>query len=68
MKLIVPPIDISEDDGFSNGVDIFNRKPFGETLLNLIQNTGDELVLALDAPWGDGKSTFIRMWQGLLKE
>ncbi|WP_413729141.1 MULTISPECIES: P-loop NTPase fold protein [unclassified Shewanella] len=68
MKLIVPPIDISEDDGFSNGVDIFNRKPFGETLLNLIQNTGDELVLALDAPWGEGKSTFIRMWQGLLKE
>lgn len=68
MKLIVPPIDISEDDGFSSGVDIFNRKPFGETLLNLIQNTEDELVLAIDAPWGEGKSTFIRMWQGLLKE
>lgn len=68
MKLIVPPIDISENDGFLSNVDIFNRKPFGETLLNLIQNTEDELVLALDAPWGEGKSTFIRMWQGLLKE
>ena len=68
MKLIVPPIEISEDSGFSSGVDIFNRRPFGETLLNLIQNTEDELVLALDAPWGEGKSTFIRMWQGLLKE
>lgn len=68
MKLIVPPIDISESDGFSNEVDIFNRKPFGEALLNLIQNTEDELVLALDAPWGEGKSTFTRMWQGLLAE
>lgn len=68
MKLIVPPIDISDDDGFSSDVDIFNRKPFGEALLHLIQNTEDELVLVLDAPWGEGKSTFIRMWQGLLKE
>ncbi len=25
-------------------------------------------MLALDAPWGEGKSTFIKMWQGLLKE
>jgi hypothetical protein len=68
MKLIVPPVNISENEGFSNEVDIFNRKPFGEALLNLIQNTEDELVLALDAPWGEGKSTFIRMWQGLLAE
>ena len=64
----MPPIDISEDTGFSSDIDIFKRKPFGEALLNLIQNTEDELVLALDASWGQGKSTFIRMWQGLLKE
>ena len=68
MKLIVPPINISEDDGFTSEVDIFNRKPLGEALLNLIQNTEDELVLVLDAPWGEGKSTFIRMWQGFLKD
>lgn len=68
MRLTVPPIEISENDGFSNELDIFNRKPFGEALFNLIQNTDDELVVALDAPWGEGKSTFIKMWQGLLKE
>lgn len=68
MKLLVPPIEILEGDGFSRNFDIFNRKPFGEALLNLIQNTEDELVLALDAPWGEGKSTFIKMWQGLLSE
>lgn len=68
MKLLVPPIEISDDQGFLSDVDIFNRKPFGEALLSLIQNTEDELVLALDAPWGEGKSTFIRMWRGLLSE
>ena len=26
------------------------------------------LVLALDAPWGEGKSTFIKMWRGYLKQ
>ena len=24
-------------------------------------------MIALDAPWGEGKSTFIKMWQGHLK-
>ncbi|MBW9267991.1 MAG: KAP family NTPase [Candidatus Thiodiazotropha sp. (ex. Lucinisca nassula)] len=68
MKLLVPPLYLSANEGFTSELDIFNRKPFGESLLNLIQNTDDELVLALDAPWGEGKSTFIRMWQGLLAE
>ncbi|MFT5420883.1 MAG: hypothetical protein ACI9D5_001636 [Candidatus Endobugula sp.] len=66
MKLIVPPLNISYEDGFTPEVDVFNRKPFGESLFNLIKNTEDELVLALDAPWGEGKSTFIKMWKGLL--
>lgn len=68
MKLIVPPLHFSEDAGFRHDLDIFGRKPFGEALLNIIQNTEDELVLALDAPWGEGKTTFIKMWRGLLNE
>jgi len=68
MKLIVPPLNISDDDGFDPEVDIFDRKVFGESLLNLIKNTDGELVLALDAPWGEGKSTFIKMWQGYLTQ
>jgi len=68
MKLLVPALKISEEDGFKTELDIFNRKSFGEALFNLISNTEDELVLALDAPWGEGKSTFIKMWQGLLAE
>lgn len=68
MKLLVPALKISETDGFRPEIDIFNRKVYGESLFNLINNTEDELVLALDAPWGEGKSTFIKMWRGLLAE
>ena len=68
MKLLVPPLKISENDGFRPEIDIFNRKAYGESLFNLINNTEDELVLALDAPWGEGESTFIKMWRGLLAE
>jgi predicted KAP-like P-loop ATPase len=68
MKLLVPPLKISENDGFKPELDIFNRKAYGQSLHNLITNTEDELVIALDAPWGEGKTTFIKMWQGLLNE
>lgn len=68
MKLIAPPLEIRESDGFKPELDIFRRKPYGESLFNLINNTQDELVVALDAPWGEGKSTFIKMWRGFLNE
>jgi hypothetical protein len=68
MKIFVPSLKISETDGFKSEFDIFKRKSYGESLYNLINNTDDELVLALDAPWGEGKSTFIQMWRGLLAE
>ncbi|MES9948384.1 MAG: P-loop NTPase fold protein [Candidatus Thiodiazotropha sp.] len=68
MKLIVPPLSFHNDAGFRHDLDIFGRKPFGEALLNLSKNTEDRLVLALDAPWGEGKTTFIKMWGGLLNE
>ena len=67
VKLTVPPLEIGEDEGFSEDKNIFKRRQFGERLANLIENTDGELVIALDAPWGEGKSTFIKMWQGYLK-
>jgi len=68
VKLIVPPLVIEDNEGFSFEKDIFHRKAYGEQLQYLIVNTSDEMVIALDAPWGEGKSTFIRMWQGHLRE
>jgi hypothetical protein len=37
-------------------------------LYKLILSVEDELVLCLDAKWGEGKTTFVRMWRGFLLE
>ncbi|CAH6836162.1 KAP NTPase domain-containing protein [Vibrio chagasii] len=62
MRLTVPELQIAVDEGFSSEKDLFNRKQFGDRLYNLITNSDENLVLALDAQWGEGKSTFIKMW------
>lgn len=67
MKLYVPEPEIGEDSGFSPQVDIFQRKDFGERLANLVLSCGEGMVMALDAQWGEGKSTFIKMWRGHIK-
>ncbi|MFM5647660.1 P-loop NTPase fold protein [Aeromonas veronii] len=64
MKLTVPELKINDGEGFSTEKDLFNRKQFGDRLYNLIMNSDENLVLALDAQWGEGKSTFIKMWTG----
>lgn len=66
MKLVTPSLVVSESDGFKN--DVLQRKPFGEALSNLVERSTDELVISLDGKWGEGKTTFVKMWQGLLKE
>lgn len=63
MRLTIPPLEISETEGFSEK-DIFQREKFGERLARLFVNTNENVVVALDAPWGEGKSTFIKMWKG----
>lgn len=66
MLLFPPPVKIRENEGFEKN-DLFGRKPFGESLARLVTNANDPLVVGLDAPWGEGKTTFIKQWQGLLK-
>lgn len=64
MRLSTPPLEIDEQNPYKN--DVLNREQFGEQLLNLITRTKEELVICLDAPWGEGKTSFVRMWQGHL--
>jgi energy-coupling factor transporter ATP-binding protein EcfA2 len=66
MKLVTPSLLIEDSDGFKN--DILQRQQFGEALSNLVTRSTDELVISLDGKWGEGKTTFVKMWQGLLKE
>lgn len=66
MKLVTPLLVVEDSDGFSN--DVLQRQKFGNALLNLVAHSTDELVISIDGKWGEGKTTFVKMWQGLLKE
>ncbi len=61
----VEPV-IASDEGFTPQNDIFGRKTFGEKLTRIIGAVESPSVLLLDAPWGTGKTTFVKMWRGEL--
>ena len=66
MKLHPPIPDIPPEDPYSN--DLFNRKDFGDALSSLFTTVQENVVLAVNAPWGEGKTTFARMWIADLKK
>jgi|GEM_PF-608164 len=67
MHLFPPELEIGEYEGFSPEKDIFKRSAFGEGLGNLFGNVDDPMVAVLDAPWGSGKTTFVKMWCGYMR-
>lgn len=42
--------------------DKLNRQGEIEKLTRLFEVVGNQMVLAIDSPWGTGKSTFLNMW------
>lgn len=64
MRIVTPPLIVEEGDSFTK--DVLDRKGYGEALLNLVSSSSDALVISLDGKWGEGKTTFVKMWQGLL--
>lgn len=66
MKLRIEPLKVGKDESFEQ--DVLDRKDFGQSLLNLITKSENELVISIDGQWGDGKSTFVQMWQGMLTD
>jgi hypothetical protein len=59
------PVAIDAADPFKN--DVLNRKANVETLTQFITSYEQSIVLCIDAGWGQGKTTFIKMWQQYLK-
>ena len=53
-------IEIPKADPFKN--DLLNRKEPAEILTRLIDGIEGPCVLAIDAAWGAGKTTFLKMW------
>ncbi|KAA5827517.1 hypothetical protein FPF71_01355 [Algibacter amylolyticus] len=49
------------EDPFANCK--LERKPYAQILTQIVSNYADGFVLAINNPWGEGKSTFVKMWQ-----
>jgi energy-coupling factor transporter ATP-binding protein EcfA2 len=47
--------------------DLLNRKASGERLSALVERLVAPTVIALDGPWGSGKSHFLKLWSGAHK-
>ena len=67
MGIRVRPVEIEmpEDDPFKN--DLLNRKEPAQILTRLIGGIEGPCVLAIDAAWGAGKTTFLKMWSQHLR-
>jgi predicted KAP-like P-loop ATPase len=64
-KLVASPLANIESLSFDNDL-LGGRREFGKRMAGLVKSASTGAVLALDAPWGEGKTTFVRMWQHML--
>ena len=58
-------IDVPGDDPFKN--DLLGRKEPAEVLTHLVGSIEGPCVLAVDAAWGAGKTTFLKIWSQHLR-
>lgn len=65
MKYRLPELDIPANNPFKH--DVLERKPLVDFLAGLISRLAGPFVLALDSPWGTGKTTLIRMLKAELE-
>ena len=64
----IRPIDIEvpADEPFAN--DRLDRRDQAEAIAAILKRIEGPFVLAVDAPWGEGKTTFLRMSQAYLRK
>ena len=61
MRLTSPELAISPEEWPCTN-DVLNRHKEIENLSTILTNVEAPLVLSINAPWGGGKTTFIRLW------
>ncbi|WP_417273302.1 KAP family P-loop NTPase fold protein [Celeribacter halophilus] len=61
-----PEIELYEDgfDAKDRGIADLGRKEDGKKLSDLVEKFAEPMVIAVDAPWGAGKSVFLKCWVG----
>ena len=62
MAVKLKATDISIDPKFPYQNDLLNRREFAANLSEVIGKAESPCVIAIDAAWGTGKTTFIKMW------
>lgn len=65
MEFKLFPIEIPSDDPFR--FDGLDRRTSVEALVSLLDALSGPFVLAIDSPWGTGKTTFVRMLKAFLE-
>jgi predicted KAP-like P-loop ATPase len=58
-------IEVTPKAPFEN--DVLEREAPIKKLTTLVESTEQPFVLSIEAPWGWGKTTFIRMWKAYLE-
>ena len=58
-------IEIPQDDPFK--YDLLGRREAVEVLTPIIGSVAGPCVLSVDAPWGSGKTTFLKIWAQYLR-
>ena len=66
IRLQPPEIEVRKDDPFKN--DLLGRKRSVEVLTHVLDSIEGPCVLAVDAGWGEGKTTFLRIWAQYLRK
>ena len=62
MAVKLKATDISIDPKIPYQNDLLNRREFAANLSEVIGKAESPCVIAIDAAWGTGKTTFIKMW------
>lgn len=65
MKIQPPKAIIDETEPFKHA--LFDRKEFAQSVTGLLRNVSEGLVIFVNAPWGEGKTTFAQMWSADLR-
>ncbi|ABS09484.1 KAP family P-loop NTPase fold protein [Shewanella baltica] len=65
MQIKIKDIAIEQNDPFK--YDCLERKSEIENISSITTNICAPLVMAIDSPWGTGKTTFIKMWRAYLE-
>ncbi len=65
----INPFDIPDEEmRFGSDSDVFKRENFAKQLLKIVNDMPGERVILLEAPWGEGKTVFAKMFQNHLNE